>query len=105
MGALSTDEKPGRIVSASSTSGPFRGLVAGGGVWTPVAAVGTRLAPQREQLIAETEISLPQRLQTMDREVVCVRNSWMIARHEGVEAEAVLAYAPTVVNDLRRRRR
>lgn len=38
----------------------------GGGVWTPVTLVRTRLALQRGQLLAETGSSLPQRLQTID---------------------------------------
>ena len=53
------------MVSASANPGrPW--AVWGGGVWRPVAVVRTRPALQRGQLFAETGISLPQRLQTME---------------------------------------
>src|SRR6185436_4385973 len=62
--------------------------MAGGGVWTPVALVRTRLALHRGQLFAETGISLPQRLQTIDRDAFSVTGSPDDSMRAGVTRSA-----------------
>src|SRR6266545_1820687 len=54
------------VCASANSPRPSGSVKAGGGVWTPVAVVRTRLALQRGQLFAEKGISLPQRLQTME---------------------------------------
>ena len=66
--------KSGKMVSASASSGRLWDVV-GGGVWRPVAVVRPRLALQRGQLLAETGISLPQRLQNIGMRAYLCRNA------------------------------
>ena len=66
--------------------------MAGGGVWTPVALVRTRLALHRGQLFAETGSSLPQRLQTIDSDAFSETGSPDDSMRAGVIGPAMCGF-------------
>ena len=64
---------------------------AGGGVCTPAAVLRMRPALQRGQLLAETGISLPQRLQTIGIALACAGTP-----DDSMAGTSIVPYPPTL---------